>query len=346
MKRIVEVRRSECSKFNSYSQATVSYCHSQSSNTPNPAACAVGVACFLATPLSLPHRMAVYSVNPLDRGNPLAEASSPGLPSGWPLTNSRGFGRDRAALPRTHSEAQFHCSVFDMWTVPNRQRLGINRRTFRLRNWNRPYFPRQQDNLIPHKPDASSVIRSRRKVLPQTIIESTLLSCASVETSTIRTMLRTVRVLPSCKPFARPARSLARLVVFSKAVRPISISVPLRMHSQLSPVNPPISDRLPSDSFHLLSEAEKSSAAEDALYQQQLKDVEAWWATPRFEGIKRPYTAGDVVSKRGSLQQSYPSSVMARKLWNLVQERLAKGEPLHTSMFTVFRSRTIVDTMF
>ncbi|KAI1453949.1 mitochondrial 2-methylisocitrate lyase [Annulohypoxylon moriforme] len=98
----------------------------------------------------------------------------------------------------------------------------------------------------------------------------------------------------------------------------------------LPPVNPPVSTSLPSDSFQLLPETEKSGAAEDALYEQQIKDVEAWWASPRYEGIKRPYTAADVVSKRGSQMQTYPSSLMARKLFNLIKERAAKGEPIHT----------------
>lgn len=98
----------------------------------------------------------------------------------------------------------------------------------------------------------------------------------------------------------------------------------------LPPVNPPVSTALPSDGFQLLPETSKAGAAEDALYEQQIKDVEGWWASPRFEGIKRPYTAADVVSKRGSQLQSYPSSLMARKLFNLVKERLAKGEPIHT----------------
>ncbi|KAI1140614.1 isocitrate lyase [Hypoxylon sp. FL0543] len=98
----------------------------------------------------------------------------------------------------------------------------------------------------------------------------------------------------------------------------------------LPPVRPPVSAALPSDSFQLLPETEKSGAAEDALYAQQIRDVETWWATPRYEGIRRPYTAADVVSKRGSQQQSYPSSLMARKLFNLIKEREAKGEPIHT----------------
>jgi len=100
----------------------------------------------------------------------------------------------------------------------------------------------------------------------------------------------------------------------------------------LPAVNPPVSTALPSDAFQLLPESQKAGQAEDALYEQQLKDVKAWWASPRYEGIKRPYSAADVVSKRGSQQQSYPSSVMARKLFNLIKEREPKGEPIHTSL--------------
>ena len=103
------------------------------------------------------------------------------------------------------------------------------------------------------------------------------------------------------------------------------------MSSSLRPVNPPVSTALPSDSYQLLSTSEKAGEAEDALYEQQIKDVEAWWNSPRFEGIKRPYSAADVVSKRGSLQQTYPSSLMARKLFNLLNERAAEGKPVHTS---------------
>ena len=107
----------------------------------------------------------------------------------------------------------------------------------------------------------------------------------------------------------------------------------MRRAGSLPPANPPISTALASDSFQLLPEAEKAGSAEDALYDQQIKDVEAWWASPRYEGIKRPYTAADVVSKRGSQLQNCPSSVMARKLFNLIKEREAKGEPIHTSMW-------------
>lgn len=103
--------------------------------------------------------------------------------------------------------------------------------------------------------------------------------------------------------------------------------------STLKAVDPPVSTSLPGDSFQLLPEASKAGQAEDALFEEQVQAVNDWWASPRYKGIKRPYSAEDVVSKRGALQQSYPSSLMARKLFNLLEEKAAKGEPVHTSAF-------------
>ena len=125
-----------------------------------------------------------------------------------------------------------------------------------------------------------------------------------------------------------PRRAAARTPSLAR-----NISISTQRMSSLKPLQNTSSATLSSDSFQLLPESEKAGAAEDALFAQQLKDVEAWWASPRYEGIRRPYSAADVVSKRGSQLQSYPSSVMARKLFNLVKEREAKGEPIHTSTF-------------
>lgn len=126
-----------------------------------------------------------------------------------------------------------------------------------------------------------------------------------------------------------PRRLPRRPLLTTLAVtRPFTCGYP-RMSS---PVQPPVSTALPSDAYQLLSTQQKAGAAEDALYEQQVRDVQTWWQSPRYEGIKRPYSAADVVSKRGSLQQTYPSSLMARKLFNLLNERAAAGEPVHTSM--------------
>ncbi|RMZ88529.1 hypothetical protein DV736_g4247, partial [Chaetothyriales sp. CBS 134916] len=128
------------------------------------------------------------------------------------------------------------------------------------------------------------------------------------------------RPSPSSLPFRHPLRRQS-LAFVCPSSRPMS---------SLPAVSPPVSTALPADSFQLLPTADKAGDAEDALFAQQIKDVEAWWSSRRYKGIKRPYTAADVVSKRGSLQQSYASSLMARKLFNLLAERAAHGQPVHT----------------
>ncbi|DAA76695.1 TPA_exp: Uncharacterized protein A8136_7372 [Trichophyton benhamiae CBS 112371] len=124
-------------------------------------------------------------------------------------------------------------------------------------------------------------------------------------------------------------RALRKPTPAFPTIRCIS-STSLRMAPQLPAVRPPVSSALPSDSYQLLSTAEKAGAAEDALFEEQIKAVNEWWASDRYEGIKRPYSAEAVVSKRGALQQTYPSSLMARKLFNLLNERAAEGKPVHT----------------
>lgn len=87
----------------------------------------------------------------------------------------------------------------------------------------------------------------------------------------------------------------------------------------------------PTSSFQLLSTNDKAGQSEDDIFNEQVAQVKDWWASPRYKGTKRPYSAEDVVSKRGTLQQVYPSSLMARKLFNMLEEKAAKGEPVHTS---------------
>lgn len=131
----------------------------------------------------------------------------------------------------------------------------------------------------------------------------------------------------------RVPQSLPKLGRQARIARPTStaaIRTSVRMSSQLAPVQPPVSTAFTSDPFQLLPEAEKAGAAEDALFNQQVEEVKQWWSSPRFEGIKRSYTAEDVVSKRGTLQQNYPSSLMARKLFNILKQRQAEGKPVHT----------------
>jgi isocitrate lyase len=86
---------------------------------------------------------------------------------------------------------------------------------------------------------------------------------------------------------------------------------------------------LASDAFQLLAEENKSAAAEDELFETHVRAMTEWWRSPRFAGIKRPYTAESVVARRGTLQQMYPSSLMARKLFDLLEKRATAGLPVH-----------------
>lgn len=124
-------------------------------------------------------------------------------------------------------------------------------------------------------------------------------------------------------------RSLYKPRAIQSAIRPLSYGA-AHMSGSLTPVEPPLPATQPTDSFHLLSTEEKA-AAEDDIFNEQVKQVKDWWASPRYEGIKRPYSAETVVSKRGTLQQVYPSSLMARKLFNLLEKRAKEGKPVHTS---------------
>ncbi|KAM0798491.1 isocitrate lyase [Usnea florida] len=134
-------------------------------------------------------------------------------------------------------------------------------------------------------------------------------------------------------------RTAARSLAWQTAQKHIGLSLALSsrprntaraMSSHLPSVKPPLSTELPTDSYQLLPTSEKGGAAEDTLFAQEVEDVKQWWASPRYEGIRRPYSAEDVVSKRGTLQQTYPSSLMARKLFKLLEEKAAIGEPVHT----------------
>lgn len=78
----------------------------------------------------------------------------------------------------------------------------------------------------------------------------------------------------------------------------------------------------------------KIKTGEKEYYRQQVQNIKNWWTTPRFSGIRRPYSAEDVASKRGTLEQSYSSSLMAKKLFKLLEKKGASREPIHTSAFS------------
>ncbi|CAM6050127.1 unnamed protein product [Sphagnum compactum] len=62
---------------------------------------------------------------------------------------------------------------------------------------------------------------------------------------------------------------------------------------------------------------------EEAMFEAQVAEVEAWWKSERFALTRRPYTARDIVRLRGSLTQHYASNDQAKKLWKILKTHQA-----------------------
>jgi isocitrate lyase len=62
---------------------------------------------------------------------------------------------------------------------------------------------------------------------------------------------------------------------------------------------------------------------EDERFLKEVEQVKAWWSDSRWRQTKRPFTAEQIVSKRGNLKIEYPSSAQAKKLWDILEHRFA-----------------------
>jgi len=69
---------------------------------------------------------------------------------------------------------------------------------------------------------------------------------------------------------------------------------------------------------------------EDQKYWDDVKAVKEWWNDSRWRYTKRPFTAEQVVAKRGTLKIQYPSNVQSKKLWGLVEEHFKNKTPSFT----------------
>ena len=74
--------------------------------------------------------------------------------------------------------------------------------------------------------------------------------------------------------------------------------------------------------------AAHSLEEEEKRFQQEVAEVKAWWQDSRWRFTKRPFTAEQIVSKRGTITPSYANNEMSKKLWNTVEQRFAvSGAP-------------------
>src|SRR5690625_430512 len=58
------------------------------------------------------------------------------------------------------------------------------------------------------------------------------------------------------------------------------------------------------------------------MFKERAKELQKDWDTnPRLKGIKRPYSAVDVIRLRGSIDIEYTfANMVSKKLWELVNE--------------------------
>jgi Isocitrate lyase family len=60
---------------------------------------------------------------------------------------------------------------------------------------------------------------------------------------------------------------------------------------------------------------------EEQQYLDEVAAVKQWWTDSRWRYTKRPFTAEQIVAKRGNLKIDYPSNVQSKKLWNILEGR-------------------------
>lgn len=69
---------------------------------------------------------------------------------------------------------------------------------------------------------------------------------------------------------------------------------------------------------------------EDIRLEELTKSIEQWWAQPRWQRIQRPYKAVDIAKLRGSINLTYASHFMSKKLYHLMKDAYTKKQFHHT----------------
>ncbi|GKU01593.1 isocitrate lyase [Fusarium langsethiae] len=69
---------------------------------------------------------------------------------------------------------------------------------------------------------------------------------------------------------------------------------------------------------------------EDELFQKEVEAVKTWWSDSRWRQTKRPFTAEQIVSKRGYLPIDYASNAQAKKLWKILEHRFENRDASYT----------------
>lgn len=71
-------------------------------------------------------------------------------------------------------------------------------------------------------------------------------------------------------------------------------------------------------------------ATEEQKFLDEVAAVKKWWTDSRWRYTRRPFTAEQIVAKRGNLKIEYPSNVQAKKLWNILEGRFKNQDASYT----------------
>jgi len=69
---------------------------------------------------------------------------------------------------------------------------------------------------------------------------------------------------------------------------------------------------------------------EDELFAKEVAEVKKWWSDERWRYTKRPFTAEQIVSKRGNLKIEYASNAQSKKLWRILENRFKNKDASYT----------------
>ncbi|KAK0106721.1 isocitrate lyase 1 [Cadophora gregata f. sp. sojae] len=69
---------------------------------------------------------------------------------------------------------------------------------------------------------------------------------------------------------------------------------------------------------------------EEKQFLDEVAAVKQWWTDSRWRYTKRPFTAEQIVAKRGNLKIEYPSNTQSKKLWKILEGRFKTQDASYT----------------
>jgi isocitrate lyase len=85
------------------------------------------------------------------------------------------------------------------------------------------------------------------------------------------------------------------------------------------------------------------AAREDQAFAAEVEAVKRWWSDSRWRYTKRPFTAEQIVAKRGTLKIEYASNAMSKKLWKILEGRFNVCLPARLSAYRIWANSSSLE---